>query len=105
MNQTTPVTLGLNHSYLVELFLQGGAFLDPGSTDLLSVAFSAMADPTFSVDPGWLAANPEYSASEFTISQDYNPSPVPLPPTAWLMLSGLFGLGAVARTRRTQLNI
>jgi hypothetical protein len=100
LNQTSPVTLSLNHPYWVELFLQGGAFLNPGSTDALSVNFSAMADPTFSVDPDWLKDNPQYTASDFTISQDFNPSPVPLPPTAWLMLGGLIGLGAVARTRR-----
>jgi len=30
----------------------------------------------------------------------YSTSPVPLPATAWLMLSGLGGLGAMVRKRR-----
>jgi len=56
--------------------------------------YSAEIDPTLEIDPTWLATHPGYS---LVFSSNY--SPVPLPAAAWLLLSGLGGLAAIARRR------
>jgi hypothetical protein len=58
-----------------------------------SASFSAMADPTISIDPTFLASNPGFSLV-------FSPSisPVPEPSTLALMVAGL-GLAFVARLR------
>jgi hypothetical protein len=54
--------------------------------------FSASVDPSITFDPSFNSTG--YSLS---YSADVMPAPVPLPASAWMMLSGLFGLGALAR--------
>jgi len=56
--------------------------------------FTANADPSVSFDPTFNSAG--YT---LTFSPDASPAPVPLPAAAWLLLSGLGGLGVFARAR------
>ena len=62
-------------------------------------AYTALADPTISIDPTWLATHPGYS-----LELSSNVSPVPLPPASSLLLSGIGLLGiwrALSATRST----
>jgi hypothetical protein len=61
---------------------------------------TALADPYFSIDPSWLAANPGYSL-EFSDGIDNVPiSATPLPPALPMFGAALFALGACAWRRR-----
>lgn len=53
--------------------------------------FSASVDPSVVIDPSF--TTPGYSVV-------FSPSPVPVPAAAWLLLSGLGGLGALVRRGR-----
>jgi hypothetical protein len=64
-----------------------------GSTDTAG-QFNAQVDPTFEIDPTWLATHPGYS-----LVFGANVSAVPIPASVWLMLSALGGLGLVMRGR------
>ncbi|HTW75840.1 MAG TPA: VPLPA-CTERM sorting domain-containing protein [Steroidobacteraceae bacterium] len=84
----------ITNAYTNELFdlsvqVSGSTSGGPGGS------FSALVDPVLTLDSTWLADHPGYSL-EFSS----NVSPVPLPAAAWLLLSGLGGLGAVARKKR-----
>jgi hypothetical protein len=70
---------------------EGQAYYAVGST---AGQFSAEIDPTLEIDPSWLAENPGYS---LVFSSNY--SPVPLPASVWMMLSGLAGLALMGRRR------
>jgi hypothetical protein len=102
LGESDLVALSVDHSYLVELFAQAGVALPAGSTDDLSVTLSAFADPTFSIDAAWLAANPQYAASDFTITQIPNTTPVavPEPPVVWLLFAGFGAIALSIRDRR-----
>ncbi len=102
LDELDPVTLTAGHSYLVEVFAQAGVALPAGSTDDLSVTLSAFADPTFSIDAAWLAANPQYAASDFTITQIPSTTPVavPEPPVVWLLFAGFGAVALCTRGRR-----
>jgi len=56
---------------------------------------SALADPFISVDP----STPNASEYSIVVSDGVSNSPVPLPTSAWLMLSGLGGLVLLGRKR------
>lgn len=102
LEESDQVALSVDHSYLVELFAQAGVALPAGSTDDLSVTLSAFADPTFSIDAAWLAANPQYAASDFTITQIPSTTPVavPEPPVVWLLFTGFGAVALCTRGRR-----
>jgi hypothetical protein len=67
----------------------GEAYYGVGST---AGQFSVQIDPTLEIDPSWLAENPGYSR---VFSSNY--SPVPLPASVWMMLSGLAALTLLGR--------
>lgn len=96
-------TAAVDHLYWVEDFAQAGVSLPTGSTDDLDVTLSASADPTFSIDAAWLAANPQYTASDFSITQAASPVAVPEPPVVWLLLAGLGAVTVTLRGRRKPL--
>jgi hypothetical protein len=70
----------------------------------LSIALDAIADgsshssadPYIYVDP----SVPNASAYAVQVSAGVNNTPVPLPASAWLMISGVVGIGAMPRRRR-----
>jgi hypothetical protein len=64
-----------------------------GATDSAG-QFNAQIDPTFQIDPTWLATHPGYS-----LVFGANVSAVPVPASAWLMLSALGALGLVMRRK------
>ena len=68
---------------------------------------STTAGSVFTVESSGTAATYDYINNYFgnqgrtyAFGVDYTPSPVPLPASAWLMLSGLVGIGVMARKRR-----
>ncbi len=69
----------------------GQAFGAVGTT---AGQFSAQIDPKLEIDPSWLTQHPGYS---LVFSSNY--APVPLPAAAWLLLSGLGGIGFLRRRR------
>ena len=87
-------TLAANTDYWLVLKDSGpGEFMWGGThTDTASILNSA-----HSLDGGSSWQAPSWSEGAFMMEVDA--SPVPLPAAAWLMLSGLGGLGAFARRR------
>jgi hypothetical protein len=75
-----------------------------GGTDFLSSSYSGSVgvDPTFTIDPTFLAQNPGYSLvfSSGIGNTGVTVSDTPEPATWALMLAGFIGLGASIRTRR-----
>jgi len=86
-----------NTVYTVTLEVSTVDYLD-GFYGAGTISGAAMVDPTFQLATG--VSNPsEYS---IVLSDGVgNTSPVPLPATAWLLLSGIGGIGAIARRRQS----
>lgn len=64
--------------------------------------YMASVDPTITIDPGFLAANPGFTL-EFSSNVTQNPiSPIPLPDARPLIASGLGALGLVGRRKRRE---
>jgi len=74
----------------VELLSESGTAYGSGMA-------SATVDPVIAIDPTWLAENPGYTL-EISSNVTQTP-PVPLPASAWLMLSALGGLALIGRRR------
>jgi hypothetical protein len=82
----------------VSVIMTGGASAQANFGGGLNLAYAyASADPVISIDPSFANAS-DYS---ILLSPDVGNSEVPLPDAAWLMLSGLGGLAALARRRKS----
>ena len=79
------------HTYLLEIDMAG--------TEVGGLTYFSGSDPiSIQLSPGLtFAPTPGLTLPEFITAS--SPSPVPLPATVWLMLSGLGGLGVLARRR------
>lgn len=102
LNQTSILSLTPDKPYWVEQDTGVSFFgLEPMlNGDAFIYNLSALADPTFSIDPTWLVQNPEY-AGDITISQQFNSgTPVPEPETWLLFAAVLPGLLCAARLRK-----
>ncbi len=62
--------------------------------------FSAQIDPALEINPTWLLANPGYS---LVFSPNFNPTPVPLPASVWLLLGAMGGVAGLRRIRQHQI--
>jgi hypothetical protein len=79
-------SVATNTIYYITLFASGTS--DQG-------IFSASVDPSVTFQSGFNA-----SGDSLIFSSDIAAPPVPLPATVWLLLSGLGGLGVLARKRK-----
>ena len=85
-----PFSVGTGNQFSLSVSANGTANPSNGTPG----SYSALADPTISIDPTWLISHPGYSV-EFSS----NIAPVPVPASFWLLLSALGGLGLMMRTR------
>jgi len=92
------VSLTPGHEYWSYLDAITYVSVAAGAAPDLNLNLDSAAAARYVLDSSWLAANPQYTAGEFTITVA-----TPLPAAAWLMLSGLGAMGAMARRRRKAL--
>jgi hypothetical protein len=96
-----PYSVFADSTYFIEM-------VSESSTDYEGGTASDTVDPFIAIDPTWLAENPGYTLE--ISSNVTQTSPVPLPATAYLLLSGLGGLALMGRRRiiasapRTEMN-
>jgi hypothetical protein len=92
------LTLAVDTPYVVSPELGLGFYLGGGDFSGLDVTVMGSVDPTFTIDPNWLAENPEYTASDFTISL-VSTTTVAEPPSVALFALGAAGLVLFGRRR------
>jgi hypothetical protein len=73
------------------------------ATQYLAYNCSGSIDPTITISPAFLLANPDVSlelSSNVTQTTTPPPTSVPMPATGWLLLTGLAGLGLTRRKHK-----
>ena len=76
------------------------SFIGTGSQTLVAEVDGATQSATFNSYGGTVFVGHDgFGAGTATVTYTYTPNPVPLPASAWLMLSGIAGLGAMIRRR------
>ena len=94
-NFTTPELIATNTAYLITVDVQAQAFgtvatIYPGP--FVTGTVNAKVDPDVTLGAG-------VDPSVYTLEFSADATPVPLPAAAWLMLSGMCGLGTFMRKR------